>query len=797
MRRFFIVLVFLTSFLKGIYAQANSSLPFSCSGMVSFYEVSDDGWLTLNAPEYVSPAVVFLEQTNVVDVSQWAFSVRLDVNPSSDNMMYFFLQTNSDMSNGIFVSVGSAKDNIVLGTISNGKSSKLIATADKVLDANSSEADIVVRRSLICNGDSLRFELLTNVTGQMSSEGFCSIASSPLSGLNKMSVSTKYTKTRASGKFHIGNFSFVHDLPSVSPEPEPLPEPTPEPTPEPQPSPAPLTKPDSLSASFYRGCVIINELMPKPSDNAHLPNVEYIELYNSSDLDINLEGWTISTKTIKGKLPSFSLKSKSYIVLCIKSKKELFEGVCDVISPSAWPSLTNDECRLVLSNADGLVADYADYDIDIFGNTFKKDGGWSVERINANDLSGSVDSWSVSTDARGGTPGESNSVSDESFVADMPSIERVALDGTAMYITISFSQAIDTCRFPSYATISGVKSPFAISYLDSVTLRSFVLQLDEPLSPNTPYDFSLPFFSGLSSETNEVSRSFKIGTTSADVMGNVVINEIMSTSSVNADYIELYNKSGEILDLSEIFFCRMDDGEIKSLLPATTVSIPFFAGEYVVLTSSCEALIEMYNPSVPSMVIEVPSFPNIPQEGEVAIATKNGTIIDRVTFSDDMHNTLNTNLHDVALERIYTDVPSAEKSNWTSAASFYDYATPTQQNSQCRDGSHNFSSDDIRIVEKTISPDGDGSNDRLVIQCNFAEGEWIATLQIFDAMGYCLAMPYNNVPMPVSSELYWDGVADDGSRLSPGTYIVHLKAWQTAGEVKKYKKTCIIAYPRR
>lgn len=800
MRRIFIVLMFLTSFLERHYAQEGQVFPFQITGMEEFFTKSEDGWLTLNAPDVEDPAILYFHHKDVPYVSEWQFAFKIGVNPSSSNMIRYYIMCDSTLSNGINIAIGDTDDNIALCQKKNGSNYKLITSPTKQLDTSSSEANVMVRCSFV-SSDSVQFELFTDISAQMTSVGKCTLHSAVIEKYTCMALSVSYTKTRKDGIFHVGHFVIGDKLtipetnPDIIPDIDPTPNPEPEPVPEPTPDPEPM--PEVTDTLFYRGCVVINEIMPKPVSDVDLPNVEYVELYNASDYDIDLSDWTISTKSTKGVLPSYVLRSGNYITLCIKTKVDLFDGICEVISPSSWPALTNSECLLVLKNNNGLVSDYVDYNIDVFDDTFKANGGWSVERVNSKDISGKEDSWAVSVDPRGGTPGEANSVKSNMSDKTEIQIRKILLDTSGTQISLKFDQALDTVAFPSYVNISGIKTPIEISWVDSTTLRDIVLSIDEPLEANKLYKLSIPYCVGLSSEVNDKAEEFKMGIVSSDVRGKVVINEIMSSSTKNADYIEIYNTSAEILDLSKICFCHIVDGVIKAIYPFATESTPFFAGEHLVLAKSIKTIFEIYDEVEYQSVCQHVSFPNLSQEGEVAISTISGEILDRVEYSDKMHSMLIIDTHDVALERIFYDKSSAEMTNWTSAASFNGFATPTRRNSQCREGNGMQISDDILLVSKVISPDGDGIDDRLIVKCNLGEGLWNATMIIYDVSGSQIAVPYNNIPMPVTSELYWDGVANDGSRLSPGTYIIYIKAWQTEGETKTFKKTCIVAYPHK
>ncbi len=64
--------------------------------------------------------------------------------------------------------------------------------------------------------------------------------------------------------------------------------------------------------SPYHNIVLINELLPNP---VGLDNGEWIEIYNNSDMSVNLQGWTLETDQGKFKLGYQIIKPKGYILL--------------------------------------------------------------------------------------------------------------------------------------------------------------------------------------------------------------------------------------------------------------------------------------------------------------------------------------------------------------------------------------------------------------------------------------------------------------------------------------------------
>lgn len=77
--------------------------------------------------------------------------------------------------------------------------------------------------------------------------------------------------------------------PAPEPSPTPTPEPSPEPSPEPTPTPTPIPDPEYMD-------VVINEIAWAGTSNQTSQD-EWIELYNRTSRDINLDGWILYSET--------------------------------------------------------------------------------------------------------------------------------------------------------------------------------------------------------------------------------------------------------------------------------------------------------------------------------------------------------------------------------------------------------------------------------------------------------------------------------------------------------------------
>ncbi len=553
--------------------------------------------------------------------------------------------------------------------------------------------------------------------------------------------------------------------------------------------------PTPTLTNIYRGAVVINEIMPINSDAYGLPDAEYIELLNVADTAVDLTNWTISNGKTTGKLPSFTLMPDSLVVLVGSTRATAFASAvdADIISPSSWPTLTNSSCNLILSTSDGLTVDAISYSRDIFGSTTKYDGGYSVERIDGTNLSNKTTNWSPSEAEVGGTPGAVNSVAAANPDTDEPEMLYISVSDDGLTLTIGFDEPMDTAFVVNSFNISGVATSVVRTSIDSTMLQTFSYELASPMEERQVYTVRIPAFTDLAGNAVDVDE-IRLGIPEEPAEGDVIINEVMFNGSPSSnDYVELYNLSDKIIDLSKLCFGVVSDGVLKSCLPISSSKRSYFPGDYLVISPDSTSIDESFGPLDLSLLASVSGMNTMSESATIALTSTTGTILESLTYKASMLGYAAQTSSNVSLERIRFDLPTDQTTNWTAASVEYNYATPTAENSQHRDGSETPSTH-LEIANKVFTPDGDGMNDELIIRTQFSDGTWLATVRIYSSAGVLVATPYNNEAVAVSGELTWNGKTDDGSQLSPGTYIVFVSAWQpNDGKTYDFKKTCVVS----
>lgn len=150
-------------------------------------------------------------------------------------------------------------------------------------------------------------------------------------------------------------------------------------------------KPDQPSGSFSKGDVRINEIMANPKEIEALPETEYIELYNTLDKDISLDGWILKYDNSREMiLDGITLSANSYVVFYDKDKEALTES-------NAYPV---DKLYPLANDGKSLTLLYYTDIIDQYTYPKAKEGkSWEY----------APEGWHVCSDPNGGTPGKANS----------------------------------------------------------------------------------------------------------------------------------------------------------------------------------------------------------------------------------------------------------------------------------------------------------------------------------------------------------------------------------------------------
>ncbi len=540
--------------------------------------------------------------------------------------------------------------------------------------------------------------------------------------------------------------------------------------------------------------IVINEIMADPTPPVALPEFEYIELANNTDFPALLKDWTLTIGSSVKIFDEVVIPPQDYLILA-KESAESSLGIYGNFYGFSSFSVTNSGQTITLRNEIGKLMSLVSFDKNWYGDTDKEEGGWSLEQIDLYNPCGGKDNWRASEKINGGSPGEINSVF--KIVNDPPIIERLSFIDPKT-IEVIFSQTMDSLSLlnsNAYQINHGIGLPAELTVSD-VMFKTVRLEFSKEMEPLFIYQLSIedtlfnccgiPFFP---------DEEYKIGVPERAIQNDIVINEILfNPKGDGVDYVELYNRSGKILDLASFYFLEIQE-DFPNGVDTSSVKISnrcnlIFPDKYLVLSENPDIVKQHYYTTNPDAFLQVDDFPNLNSDkGKVAIIYKD-TVIDLMEYSEAMQYALLNYFDGVALERINYNRHSADKTNWHSASQTAGFGTPGYQNSQFVKEIN--IQDPIRIEPEIFSPDGDGKDDLLNIHYEFNEPGYTASILIFDDRGRLVRNLVNNKMLGTKGSFSWDGLNENNEKANIGIYVIFVEVFDLDGNVKKYKKTGVL-----
>lgn len=551
--------------------------------------------------------------------------------------------------------------------------------------------------------------------------------------------------------------------------------------------------------SYYKARpfdIVINEIMVDPDPIfSSLPNYEYVELFNRTPHTIDLNGWKFSAGSNTKTLPDVRINANGYIVLASTTAAPNYPASYNVVGMTSFPALTNSGQTLTLKNTLGNTISTVSYTDDWYRDDTKKEGGWSLEQIDPNNPCAGADNWiaSVSTDA--GTPGSVNSVNASHPDNVAPQIVRVSVIATDT-IQVFFNEPLDSTTLLNtslYSIDNSIGNPSSVKPV-APDFKSAVLTLVTPLQ-------------------NDIIYTITVGNTITDCIGNpvssgntarfaipktaqkndIVINEILFDPKTGGyDFVEIYNRSNKVIDLKTLTLSQYDtiNNVLTSIKTISTDGYLLFPSEYLVLSVNGTAVKTQYNTTNPNAFLDLPLMISMNISGGTVCIARQDTVIDLLKYYDNMHFALLNDTKGVSLERIDFERPTQDRTNWHSAAEAAGFATPGYKNSQYNDAGE--TDDAIQITPEIFSPDEDGYNDIVNINYHFDAPGYVANVMIYDSKGRMIKNLIRNELLGTKGTFSWDGVTDEREKARIGIYILFVEIFDLNGNVKHYKKTCVV-----
>ncbi len=542
--------------------------------------------------------------------------------------------------------------------------------------------------------------------------------------------------------------------------------------------------------------VVINEIMVDPEPCVLLPAVEYIELFNRSDFEQDLENWSLQAGDDRILLPSFLLSPGQYVLLASFSAAEHLETYGGVIGISGFPVLNNDGEELFLSSPDRRLISYVHYSPDWHQDEYKRGGGWSLERIDPDNPCDPCGNWTSSVYYAGGTPGIENSVLRSNPDHNSPAMQRVKVIDNKKLVLV-FSEPMDSLAAANPANYqldhqvgSPQKASPAFPAYDRVELV-----FGQALLQGTIYFLETsPALTDCSGNPVTAPGGLRVSLPEPPVPGDLVINEVLfNPYPGESDYVEIFNRSDRVFDLAGLYLGAPGTGvEPVSDLVRVSDGQLVFPGDFVLFTANPGQVAARYFNHDQKCFVDPGRLPSLPdEEGGILILDTLLRIIDDFHYNEEMHFPLLRDPEGVSLERIHYDQPTDDPANWHSASETSGFGTPGLPNSQFV--SHKESTDRFYVYPSTFSPDNDGRDDILNIAYRMPEPGYVANIILFDARGRKIRQLAVNLLLGTEGVISWDGFLEDGSPAGMGIYLVYAEVFNLTGKISHYKCSCVLA----
>ena len=489
-------------------------------------------------------------------------------------------------------------------------------------------------------------------------------------------------------------------------------------------------------------------------------------------------------------MPDFILPSREYVVLT--SENSTFPVSERVLRLSGFPTLNNSADVLILKDGNENTIDSVNYSDSWYKDEDKREGGWTLEIIDPDNICSEHQNWVASEGDTGGTPGTQNSV-----FANKPDLTGPKLlssiPTSPFELELKFDEKLEK-RVPEGVAfnIDPLLEVGAVSF-SNASLTTLKVSLVHEIQPGIVYSINaenLYDCAGNLIQQEEATAEFGLpeGADSLDVL----INEILfNPRPTGVDFVEIVNSSAKFINLRNWSLATMEDGILKNKTVLSGEDFLLKPGGILAVTENSNILMGEYLTSQEQHFLQVNDLPVFNDDlGSVAVVDATGNVIDYFHYSKDMHSVFIKDDEGVSLERI-SATNSLPDQNWKSASSSVGFATPGYVNSNALPES-SVTSEVLKVEPEIFNPLG-GQNNFALIHYNFEQGGRVANVKVFDSQGHPIKELANNDVVGTTGFYRWDGDRDDGTKASIGYYMIWFETFDDRGSIQNFQARVAIA----
>ena len=540
------------------------------------------------------------------------------------------------------------------------------------------------------------------------------------------------------------------------------------------------------------GDVIITEIMADPLPEVSLPGREFLEIINRTGYPFDLKNWKLKTADQSYPFDETIIKPGEIMIICLSADASLFENYGRVAGLKQFPSLTDGGKVIYLTDSSGVFIHGVEYSSAWYNNELKSDGGWSLEMIDTQFPFYGEENWTASVSRMGGTPGKVNSVLENNPDNTFYGVRNVFPEDSVT-IAIRFSETV----LNSLGTVKnfrlGGKGITDLYPVDPL-YRKFAIKLADPLVRGEIYQLEISGDITDFAGNRMPVADYAFGLPEPAGPGDILFNELLfNPLPGDQDYLELFNRSGKIIDASRLKLVSVNDeaGGTSQISPVSDEKRCIMPGSYYAATTDLETILERYFSSDPEYIFKVENLPSMSDDkGHLILYNTELDRIDEVIYKEEMHYSLLSGFEGVALEKTGPNLKSEEAVNWHSATENSGWGTPGAPNSVFVDTP--AESDIITFSSSKISPDNDSYEDFLGIRFSLTGNGNVISVTVFDETGNFVKKIASNLLAGPEALLLWDGTADDGALVRTGIYIIFITLYDDTGKTNKWKKVCTV-----
>lgn len=495
--------------------------------------------------------------------------------------------------------------------------------------------------------------------------------------------------------------------------------------------------------------LLLTEIMSDPKPAVHLPEDEFIEVYNNSDYNINLSNINIQVGSKTFIPESYLLKPDSFFVFWDKEIPALKN--------------TGDTIKILCNNK---IIHSVQYKPNMHLSKFKRNGGWSLELVDFSKPCLTNNNWISSVSKSGGTPGHLNSHQEE--LSAFPIELNSYYPKNDTQLILFFNVPIESIETQYSYKKHNNQALINIPKIDSNSIESISIT-------NVKTCYNVDF-----DELN-----LKYGIPKNPKYRDIIINELLfNPEEGGSDFIEVYNNSSNPFDLSRLAFSKKTN-ETEFEEPFQLKKNPFLLlpKEYYAVCSDKYWLKNTFPKAINVIESNIPSMNN--DSGNIVLLSLSAELIDEVNYKESWHFKELKKNENISLEKINPEHYNIA-SSWTSASFSHDYATPGYENS-------NFTPKEtienlFTLKSKIISPNSDGYQDQLILHYKLSNTSWTAKISVINSSGVTLHVVYPNILLGTNGFVNWDGILNNKSTIKPGIYALHIVAYNSKYREKLTKK---------